>query len=115
MNNISKSVMMNNRSLVMYTDYLLNKCYQFKNNNAVATASATTGTTPIAVFCSVYCEDCNGSCMNSRYSLLKNVKLAKPAAPAAPVTPVTPAKQALPVLECSKLCYDNVYNDCICL
>lgn len=85
----------------MYSDYLLNKCYQFKNNNAVAT--------PIAVFCSVYCEDCNGSCMNSRYSLLKNVKLAKPVTP---VTPVTPAK---PVLECSKLCYDNLYNDCICL
>ena len=108
--------MMNNRSLVMYTDYLLNKCYQFKNNNAVATASATTGTTPIAtpiaVFCSVYCEDCNGSCMNSRYSLLKNVKLTKPVTP---VTPVTLATTAKPVLECSKLCYDNVYNDCICL
>ena len=95
--------MMNNRSLVMYTDYLLNKCYQFKNNNAVVTPGATTGTTPIAVFCSVYCDDCNGTCMNSRYSLLKNVK------------PATTAKLAKPLNECSKLCYDNLYNDCICL
>jgi hypothetical protein len=110
MNNISKSVIMNNRSLVMYTDYLLNKCYQFKNNNAVAKTGtapgANTCTVPIAVFCSVYCDDCNGTCMNSKYSLLKNVKLAALAALA------TPAK---PVLECSKLCNDNVYNDCICL
>lgn len=93
MNHISKNVAMNSRCLMMYSDYLLNKCYQFKNNNAFIKTGTVPGTKPIAVFCSVYCDDCNGSCMNSRYA----TKLAKP------------------FIECSKLCNDNIYNDCICL
>ena len=93
---ISNNILMNKSTLMMYTDYLLNKCYQFKTANAVGTADGTTGRTigdkpggkigspVITLFCSVYCDDCNGSCVNSRYSLVK------------------------PLNNCSKMCNENV-------
>ena len=104
MNNISKSVAMNKGTLIMYSDYLLNKCFKFNNDKVTPITYATYATyakatvpKTIAVFCSVYCDDCNGTCVNSRYSLVNSVKTTKP------------------LNDCSKMCYDNVYNDCICL
>ena len=82
---ISKSVLMNNNCLLMYADYILNKCYQFKKTNANTGAKAAPKT--IAMFCSVYCDDCNGSCMNAKK----------------------------PVNRYSMMCNDNANNDCICL
>ena len=88
---ISKSVLMNNNCLFMYADYILNKCYQFKKTNANAPVNANTGAKAapktIAMFCSVYCDDCNGSCMNAKK----------------------------PVNRYSMMCNDNANNDCICL
>jgi hypothetical protein len=82
---ISKSVLMNNNCLLMYADYILNKCNQFKKTNANTGAKAAPKT--IAMFCSVYCDDCNGSCMNAKK----------------------------PANRYSMMCNDNANNDCICL
>jgi len=118
---ISNNILMNKSTLMMYTDYLLNKCYQFKTENAgdksanagdktanaggkTANAGGKTGSQAIALFCSVYCDNCNGSCVNSRYSLMNSR-----------YSLMTNANPAKPANECSKMCYDNVYNDCICL
>jgi hypothetical protein len=88
---ISKSVLMNNNCLFMYADYILNKCYQFKKTNVNAPVNANTGAKAvpktIAMFCSVYCDDCNGSCMNAMK----------------------------PVNRYSMMCNDNANNNCICL
>ena len=108
---ISNNILMNKSTLMMYTDYLLNKCYQFKTENAVGKSANAgdktgdkTGSQAISLFCSVYCDNCNGSCVNSRYSLV-NSRYSL-------MTNTNPSK---PANECSKMCYDNVYNDCICL
>jgi hypothetical protein len=115
---ISNNILMNKSTLMMYTDYLLNKCYQFKTENAVGKSANAgdktgdkTGSQAISLFCSVYCDNCNGSCVNSRYSLV-NSRYSLVNSRYSLMTNTNPSK---PANECSKMCYDNVYNDCICL
>lgn len=86
MSNIVKGVVMNNKYLMLYNEYLLNNMYNLAS-----------------VAC---CNNCNGSCITSncsgrsdKYRLVKEFNKSKVSA-----SPL-----------CSKLCSDNIHNDCICL
>ncbi len=61
MNNIVKGVIMNNKYLLMYKEYLLNT--RFRTNNRVQSS--------LSISC---CDNCNGSCINSKYTLIHNSK-----------------------------------------
>lgn len=96
MSNIVKCIVMNNKYLMLYNEYMLNNMYNLakRRQNVACCASAA------SVAC---CDDCNGSCITSdssgKYRLVKEFNKSKVSA-----SPL-----------CSKLCSDNIHNDCICL
>ena len=102
MSNIVKGVVMNNKYLMLYNEYLLNNMYNLakRRQNVACCASAA------SVAC---CDNCNGSCITSngsgssgrsgKYRLVKEFNKSKVSA-----SPL-----------CSKLCSENIHNDCICL
>jgi heterodisulfide reductase subunit C len=114
MNNIVKGVVMNNKYLLLYKEYMLNNMYHLTNSNNRARANV----------CTLCCDDCNGSCISgnsSKYRLIKMFKyvnanaqnnaLALPS----PNALALPSPKAMSLLLCSKFCSENVHNDCICL
>jgi hypothetical protein len=113
MNNIVKGVVMNNKYLLLYKEYMLNNMYHLTNSNRAR-----------ANVCTLCCDDCNGSCISGnshKYKLVKMFKYVN--ANAQTNALVLPSPNALTVVKpyvmssilCSKLCSENVHNDCICL
>ena len=105
MSNIVKGVVMNNKYLMLYNEYLLNNMYNLARtrHNVACCASAASTTSSTSVAC---CDNCNGSCITSngsgrsgKYRLVKEFNKSKVSASSL----------------CSKLCSDNIHNDCICL
>ncbi len=118
MSNIVKGVVMNKKYLLLYKEYMLNSMFHLTNSNNRARANI--------------CDDCDGSCVSgssgrsgcigSKYRQMNifNNALALPR-PSALTIPRPSAlvvvKSSVPSLSqlCSKLCSDNIHNDCICL
>jgi hypothetical protein len=116
MNNIVKGVVMNNKYLLLYKEYMLNNMYHLTNSNNRSRANV----------CTLCCDDCNGSCISgnsSKYRLVKMFKYPNALALPSPnaLTVVKPnsltvvKSNTMSLLLCSKLCSENVHNDCICL
>jgi hypothetical protein len=124
MNNIVKGVVMNNKYLLLYKEYMLNNMYHLINSNNRSRANV----------CTLCCDDCNGSCISgnsSKYRLVKMFKYPNALALPSPnsLTVVKPNSltvvksnsltvvkpNTMSLLLCSKLCSENVHNDCICL
>jgi len=71
---------------------------------------------PRANFCTFCCDDCDGSCMNGRYTSRTLVNNINNINNINNVNNINKIKNLnVSVMLCSKLCDDNVYNDCICL
>lgn len=81
MNNIRKCVIIDIKYLLKYKEFLLNKKYQ------------------LAKYCTICCDNCNGSCMNSKFTHINNIN----------------NNIKLRMMICSNNCNENIYNDCICL
>ena len=135
MSNIVKGVVMNNKYLMLYNEYLLNNMYRLTNSNNRARANYKGGSGA----CGACCDDCDGSCVSSsdsrhfgngydgkykQVNIFSNaLALPRPSAlsiprPSALAFPrpsalAFPRPSASPL--CSKLCSDNIHNDCICL
>jgi hypothetical protein len=133
MSNIVKGVVMNNKYLLLYNEYMLNSIYRLNNNRTLANC----------------CGDCDGSCISgsgsgggvSKYrqvNIFNNaLALSRPSSltiprPSALTLPrpssltiprpsaLTIPKSSVPSqsaqLLFSKLCSgDNIHNDCVCL
>jgi hypothetical protein len=98
MSNIVKGVVMNNKYLLLYKEYMLNNIYNLAKTRQNVCRAASGGC----------CDDCNGSCItrnakgsggSGKYRLVKEFNKSK----------------VNSLLLCSKLCSDNIHNDCICL
>ena len=123
MSNIVKGVVMNNKYLLLYKEYMLNNMFRLTNSNNRARVNYKG-----------CCDDCNGSCVSgsggsggsggSKYRQVNifNNALALPR----PSALMLPRPSALVVVKSSvpsqslfsKLCSgvsDNIHNDCICL
>ena len=146
MSNIVKGVVMNNKYLMLYNEYLLNNMYRLTNSNNRARANYKGGSGA----CGACCDDCDGSCVSStssdtsdtsasrhfgKYKQMNIFSIAlalpRPSAlafprPSAlsiprPSALAFPRPSALSIPRpsasplCSKLCSDNIHNDCICL
>jgi hypothetical protein len=114
MSNIVKGVVMNNKYLLLYNEYMLNSIYRLNNNRTLANC----------------CDDCDGSCVGgsggSKYrqvNIFNNaLALPRPSAlsiprPSALVVVKSSVPQSAQSLF-SKLCSgvsNNIHNDCICL
>jgi hypothetical protein len=114
MNNIVKGVVMNNKYLLLYKEYMLNNMYHLTNSNNITPANV----------CTLCCYDCNGSCISGNSNKYKLIKMFKYVNANAQTNALTlPSPNALTVVKpyvmssilCSKLCSENVHNDCICL
>ena len=81
MNNIRKCVIIDIKYLLKYKEFLLNKKYQ------------------LAKYCTICCDNCNGSCMNNNFTHISNIN----------------NNIKLRMMTCSNNCNENIYNDCICL
>lgn len=94
MSNIVKGVVMNNKYLMLYNEYMLNNMFYLAKTRQNVCCSASDA----SVAC---CDNCNGSCITSgsKYRLVKEFNKSRPSASSL----------------CSKLCSDNIHNDCICL
>ena len=126
MSNIVKGVVMNNKYLMLYNEYLLNNMYRLTNSNNRAQANYKGGS-------GACCDDCDGSCIASDSSASRHfgngydgkykqmnifsnaLALPRPSALSIlrPSALAFPRPSASPL--CSKLCSDNIHNDCICL
>jgi hypothetical protein len=113
MSNIVKGVVMNNKYLLLYNEYMLNSIYRLNNKRMLANC----------------CGDCDGSCVGDRGSsrhfgngydgkykqvnIFNNaLALPRPSALVVVKSSAPPLTQSL----FSKLCSgDNIHNDCICL
>ncbi len=125
MSNIVKGVVMNNKYLLLYNEYMLNNMFHLTNSNNRALANYKG-----------CCDDCDGSCVSGsggsggsgggkyRQVNIFNNALALPR----PSALMLPRPSALVVVKSSvpqsaqslfsKLCSgvsDNIHNDCICL
>lgn len=128
------NIVMNNKYLMLYNEYMLNNIYRLTNSNNRARANYKGGS-------GACCDDCDGSCVSSTSSdsrhfgngydgkykqmnIFSNaLALPRPSAlsilrPSAlsiprPSALAFPRPSASPL--CSKLCSDNIHNDCICL
>ena len=133
MSNIVKGVVMNNKYLMLYNEYMLNNMYRLTNSNNRARANYKGGSGA----CGACCDDCDGSCVSSsdssdssdsrhfgngydgkykQMNIFSNaLALPRPSALAFPRPSALsiPRPSASPL--CSKLCSDNIHNDCICL
>ena len=137
MSNIVKGIVVNNKYLMLYNEYMLNNMYRLTNSNNRARANYKGGSGA----CGACCDDCDGSCVSSTSSdsrhfgngydgkykqmnIFSNaLALPRPSAlsilrPSAlsiprPSALAFPRPSASPL--CSKLCSDNIHNDCICL
>ena len=143
MSNIVKGVVMNNKYLMLYNEYMLNNMYRLTNSNNRARANYKGGSGASGACC----DDCDGSCVSSsdsrhfgngydgkykQVNIFSNaLALPRPSAlsiprpsalafprPSALAFPrpsalAFPRPSASPL--CSKLCSDNIHNDCICL
>jgi hypothetical protein len=116
MSNIVKGVVMNNKYLLLYKEYMLNSMFQLTNSNNRARANYKG-----------CCDDCDGSCVSSvsgdghdgkykQVNIFNNaLALPRPSALTIPrPSALVVVKSSVPPL-CSKLCSDNIHNDCICL
>ena len=110
MSNIVKGVVMNNKYLMLYNEYLLNNMYRLTNSNNRARANYKGGSDGSGACC----DDCDGSCVSSSDSRhfgngydgkYKQVNIFSNA-----LALPRPSALAFP-----KLCSDNIHNDCICL
>ena len=129
MSNIVKGVVMNNKYLLLYKEYMLNNMFHLTNSN-----------NRVRVNYKGCCDDCDGSCVSgsSRHigkyrqaNIFNNalalprpnsLTLPRPSALTIPrpsalvvVKSSAPPLPPLTLLLCSKLCSDNIHNDCICL
>ena len=113
MNNIVKGVVVNNKYLLLYKEYMLNNMYHLTNSNRAR-----------ANVCTLCCDDCNGSCISGNSHKYKLVKMFKYVNANAQTNALAlPSPNSLTVVKpntmssllCSKLCSENVHNDCICL
>jgi hypothetical protein len=123
MSNIVKGVVMNNKYLLLYKEYMLNNMFHLTNNNNRARVNYKD-----------CCDDCDGSCVSgsggsggSKYrqvNIFNNaLALPRPSAltlprPSALVVfkSSVPSQSPLTLLLFSKLCSgDNIHNNCICL
>ena len=113
MSNIVKGVVMNNKYLLLYKEYMLNNMFYLTNNNNRVRANV--------------CDDCDGSCVSgggsgrsgrgciSRSSRkYRQVNIFHNALALPRPNSLVVVKSSVPPL-CSKLCSDNIHNDCICL
>ena len=111
MNNIVKGVVMNNKYLLLYKEYMLNNMFHLTNSNNRAQANV----------CTLCCDDCNGSCITRKHRLVKMFKypntnaITNALALPRPNALIVVKPNALSSFLCSKLCSENVHNDCICL
>jgi hypothetical protein len=108
MNNIVKGVVMNNKYLLLYKEYMLNNMYHLTNSNNRARANV----------CTLCCDDCNGSCISgnsNKYKLIKMFKYPNALTVVKPNSLTVVKLNTMSLLLCSKLCSENVHNDCICL
>ena len=133
MSNIVKGVVMNNKYLMLYNEYMLNNIYRLTNSNNRARANYKGGSGASGA-CGACCDDCDGSCVSSTSSdtsdtsasrhfgkykqmnIFSNaLALPRPSALAflRPSALAFPRPSSSPL--CSKLCSDNIHNDCICL
>ena len=129
---------MNNKYLMLYNEYLLNNMYRLTNSNNRARANYKDGSGASGAS-GACCDDCDGSCVSSsdsrhfgngydgkykQMNIFSNaLALPRPSAlsilrPSALAFPrpsalSIPRPSASPL--CSKLCSDNIHNDCICL
>ena len=125
------NIVMNNKYLMLYNEYMLNNIYRLTNSNNRARAnykggSGASGGSGGSGACGACCDDCDGSCVSSTSSdtsdtsasrhfgkykqmnIFSNaLALPRPSALAFPRPSASPL--------CSKLCSDNIHNDCICL
>jgi hypothetical protein len=128
MSNIVKGVVMNNKYLLLYNEYMLNSIYRLNNNRARVNYKGC-------------CDDCDGSCVSGsggsgggkyrQVNIFNNaLALPRPSALSIPRPSALsiPRPSALVVVKSSvpqsaqslfsKLCSgvgDNIHNDCICL
>ena len=132
------NIVMNNKYLMLYNEYMLNNIYRLTNSNNRARAnykggSGASGGSGGSGACGACCDDCDGSCVSStsrhfgkykQMNIFSNaLALPRPSAlaflrPSALAFPrpsalAFPRPSASPL--CSKLCSDNIHNDCICL
>jgi len=126
MSNIVKGVVMNNKYLLLYKEYMLNSMFQLTNSNNRARANYKG-----------CCDDCDGSCVsgvsggsggsgvsvsgrhfgNGHDGKYKQVNIFNNALALPRPSALVVVKSSVPPL-CSKLCSgssDNIHNDCICL
>ena len=124
------NIVMNNKYLMLYNEYMLNNIYRLTNSNNRARANykGGSGASGASGAC---CDDCDGSCVSSSDSrhfgngydgkykqtnIFSNaLSLPRPSALSIPRPSALafPRPSASPL--CSKLCSDNIHNDCICL
>jgi hypothetical protein len=116
MSNIVKGVVMNNKYLLLYKEYMLNSMFQLTNSNNRARANYKG-----------CCDDCDGSCVsgvssgrhfgNGHDGKYKQVNIFNNALALPSPSALVVVKSSVPPLTplCSKLCSDNIHNDCICL
>lgn len=103
MNNIRKCVIIDIKYLLKYKEFLLNKKYQLANKKAIQ-----------AKFCTICCDDCDGSCMNSNFTHISNISNINNINNIANINNIS-NNITLRMMTCSNNCNENVYNDCICL
>uniref|UniRef100_A0A6C0K7J8 Uncharacterized protein n=1 Tax=viral metagenome TaxID=1070528 RepID=A0A6C0K7J8_9ZZZZ len=120
MSNIVKGVVMNNKYLLLYNEYMLNNMFHLTNSN-----------NRTRVNYKGCCDDCDGSCVGgsggssgsggSKYrqvNIFNNaLALPRPSALSIPrPSALVVVKSSVPQSLFSKLCSsDNIHNDCICL
>ena len=119
MSNIVKGIVVNNKYLTLYNEYMINNMYRLTNSNNRVRANVCCGSGSNSG--GSKCDDCDGSCVSSgsKYRQLNifNNALTIPS----PNALTFPSPNALTIpsrsasLLCSKLCSDNIHNDCICL
>ena len=130
MNNVKKVVVMDFKYLLRYKEFLLNNQnhksqqpkQQQQKQQQPPPLSPLPQPHPRANFCTFCCDDCDGSCTNGRYAsrtLVNNVNNINHINHINNINNVNNINKIknlnVSVMLCSKLCDDNVYNDCICL
>ncbi len=132
MSNIVKGVVMNKKYLLLYKEYMLNSMFHLTNSNNRARANICDDCDGSCVSGSSGSSGRSGrsGCIGSKYrqmNIFNNaLTIPRPSAltiprPSALTIPRPSAlvvvKSSVPSLSqlCSKLCSDNIHNDCICL
>ena len=120
MSNIVKGVVMNNKYLLLYKEYMRNNMFQLTNSNNRVRANV--------------CDDCDGSCVSGggersgrgcisrsgrkyrQVNIFHNaLEILRPNALALPRPSSLVVVKSIAQPLCSNLCSNNIHNDCICL